>query len=212
MSTKKRRHHFVWQHYLSAWCTDGELGCLRNKSFFTTGTTVVAVEKDLYMLADLKQPELKLLRLMVQKMPAPMRSVQMGWLSMFTAPSVLESIFGGVSAEADKLLTDLRFNTEEDFHAKVEADALPILAELRKGERAFFDDRAAFQIFVFYLSLQFTRTKKVRDRLKMAFDGMQFPSGFGEVDPARVANAVGMISATSLAASYIMQREHCASP
>jgi hypothetical protein len=38
---------------------------------------------------------------------------------------------------------------------------------------------------------------------------MQFPPGLGDVDPSRIAGALRMISATSLAASYILQREHC---
>jgi hypothetical protein len=101
MNMKQRRHHFIWQHYLSAWCTDGELGCLRNGSFFSTGSVVVVVEKDFHKIADLTSAELTLLRMMVQRMPEPMRSVQMGWLRMFAAPSALASAFGGMSHAAE---------------------------------------------------------------------------------------------------------------
>lgn len=207
---KQRRHHFVWQHYLSAWCTDGELGCLRNGSFFSTGTVAVAVEKDFHKIADLTSAELTLLRTMLQGMPEPMRSVQTGWLRMFAAPSALASAFGGISAEADRLLAEMRFNAEEEFHTKIEGEGQPLLDELRQGGRTFFDDRDGFQTFMFFVALQFTRTQRVRDRLKVAFSGVQFPPDFGEVDPSRIAGALRMISATSLAASYIMERENCA--
>jgi hypothetical protein len=206
---KQRRHHFVWQHYLSAWCADGQLTCLRNGAAFKASTVNVAVEKDFHKVADLTAAELKLLILFVQQLPEHMRAVQLGWIRMFAAPSVLQGAFGGTSTEADKILAELRFNTEEEFHTRIENAALPLLTELRQGNRAFFSDRAGFQTFMFFLALQFVRTQSVRDRLRIALGGLKFPPGFGEVNPAHLAGALRTISATSVTTHYIMQREHC---
>jgi hypothetical protein len=147
--------------------------------------------------------------MMVQNMPEPMRSVQMGWLRMFAAPSAQANAFGGMNPEADRLLPEMRFNTEEEFHTKIEGEGQPLLDELRRGGRTLFDDRDGFQTFMFFVALQFTRTQRFRDRLKVAFSGMQFPPGFGDVDPSSIAGALRMISATSLATNYVMHREHC---
>jgi hypothetical protein len=34
---KKRRQHHVWQHYLKAWSTDGQLYCLMNEADISDG-------------------------------------------------------------------------------------------------------------------------------------------------------------------------------
>ena len=147
---KQRRHHYVWQHYLSAWCVQQQITCLRNGAAFKASTINVAVEKDFYKIPDLTRGDIKVLTLMVQQMPEHVRAAQMGWLKMFITPSAMEVAFGGVNAEADKLLTELRFNTEEEFHTRIENDALPLLGRLRAGNRAFLSETASFQTFVFF--------------------------------------------------------------
>lgn len=48
LSTKKRRHHYVWQYYLKAWAEDERIFAMRGDRVFGTGTTDVAVVKDFY--------------------------------------------------------------------------------------------------------------------------------------------------------------------
>jgi hypothetical protein len=58
---KKRRHHYVWQHYLRAWTVENQIACLRDGRTFRTGTTTVAVEKDFYRLQDVTEGDLRFL-------------------------------------------------------------------------------------------------------------------------------------------------------
>lgn len=206
---KQRRHHFVWQHYLSPWCQRGQITCRRNGATFTASTVKIAVEKDFYKIHDLTPGDLAFLLLFVKQFPEHMRPTQLGWIRMFAAPSAFQAAFAGVSAEADKVLDELTFNTEEQFHTKIENEALPLLAALRAGDASFFVDSRSFQTFMFFLSLQSVRTQQVRDRLKLGLGQLKFPPGLSDVSPERIAGVLRLMVATSVTTHYIMQRDHC---
>jgi hypothetical protein len=59
----KRRHHHVWQNYLTPWTNGGVLYCLQGGRIFPTGTRVIAVEKDFYKLDRLTDQDVALIKL-----------------------------------------------------------------------------------------------------------------------------------------------------
>lgn len=62
-SSRKRRHHYVWQFYLKAWASEeGAVWCRRRgeKRAFSTGTTMIGIRKDFYELRELTESDIEL--------------------------------------------------------------------------------------------------------------------------------------------------------
>jgi hypothetical protein len=59
---KKRRQHHVWQRYLKAWASDGQIHCTMDGRIFPTGTTAVAVQHDFYKIGKLTPADVALIR------------------------------------------------------------------------------------------------------------------------------------------------------
>jgi Protein of unknown function (DUF4238) len=58
---KKKRHHYVWQHYLKLWARkDDQIFCLRKGKIFPSHTKNVAMESDFYKLEPFAPRELSL--------------------------------------------------------------------------------------------------------------------------------------------------------
>ena len=57
MSTKKKKHHYVWQHYLTAWARDGEqVWCLRKGGEpFRSHTLNIGQQRYFYRLREMSQ-------------------------------------------------------------------------------------------------------------------------------------------------------------
>ncbi len=55
---KKRKQHYVWKHYLSAWAENGMIWCCRNDKIFNSNLTGVGQERDFYQLKPLSEKDL----------------------------------------------------------------------------------------------------------------------------------------------------------
>jgi hypothetical protein len=209
LQVKKRRHHYVWQHYLKPWTSGGQIACRREGRVFTTATINVAMEKDFYTVRDLTEPDIRFVSWFIQRFPPEMRSIHTGWLEMLNAPGALRAIFGGQDPSVDEHLAELAYNTEEDWHAAIENDAKAALSQLQQGSRQFFLDRDGYQQFMFYLALQTLRTPRFRDALTMMHRGLDIPEPFKGFSPERVAGVVRLMFATNVATSFVIEREHC---
>lgn len=164
---RKRRHHYVWQYYLSAWAVDGVVACLRDGNVFETGTTNVAVRKDFYRLKDLSDAEIGFVRKICLENSAPfLQALNEGWFSVFLGPFALQGLADALktdSPEIGQALAKAVSDTEEDLQAAVEAQGIPHLESLRAGDTSFLGSQKARGEFLHYLSVQYFRTPKIRD-------------------------------------------------
>lgn len=166
---RKRRHHYVWQFYLRAWSTDGQVSCLRDDRIFRTDTKNVGLEKDFYELADLSPAEVAFIRRFCVSQANPiLRNLGEGWLPMFLGANLLEQVrerLGTLTPETEALIKAALSNTHEDLHCAIESRGIPFVESLRKGDLTFLQDIDARGAFLHFLCVQYFRTAKIRDSL-----------------------------------------------
>ena len=163
---KKRRHHYVWQYYLKAWCVDGLITCLRQGHRFKTGTPNVAIKTDFYRLCEFSEQYLDAVKqLCMRNSSQELQAIQQGWVDIFRLPFRLRKQAEearGKDPAVDKLFDEILNNLEEDLHAHLEAGSIPHLDALRNGDLSFLDSDADAASFFHFIAVQYLRTDKIR--------------------------------------------------
>lgn len=164
---KKRRHHYVWRHYLEAWATAGKLWCIRRGGHpFHVSTRNVAVETDFYRLKELTSQDLEFVQMVINSMENPLvRRLAERWIPMFTEAHELQrqvEALGDVPQSVREAFDIALNNTEEDLHARIEGDTLPLLDSLREGQIDVLESDESFTMFALYLAAQLLRTRGMK--------------------------------------------------
>lgn len=160
---KKRHHHYVWQHYLGAWVTDGRVRCMRNGSIFPGGLLQVAVQKDFYRFKPLSALEVAFLQRVVDRSRPEGRETLLGWVNTFKSISAMQAVFEQLPSKSpadERVFDEVLSNLEEDYHSAVEGKAIAYLDSLRHGNADFLSSQDDFSKFIHFLSVQYFRTKK----------------------------------------------------
>jgi len=197
MSTKKRRQHHVWQHYLRSWATDGYIWCLRDKTIFRPNTLNVAVERDFYKLRPISAHEKQIIETVIIKPAHPVAQEHHKTLlnNLMKPVFFFEQLQAHMSAvdfepELDKYLT----NIIEDYHTGIEIEFIPILERLLKSDSAFYSEENTSILFFHFLSMQHMRTKNIKERtcqLLLRYHQIDF-SGIWNVVVLMLAFNIGM--------------------
>jgi hypothetical protein len=204
---KKRRHHYVWQKYLSAWSVDDQIACLRNGQTFRCGTIKVAVQKDFYRLTEVTESDLKAIELVCFDQCDPgLRKLNQGWIPYFTRIFELKrrrEASGRKDPEVVQAIDEAISNLEEALHEGIEDGSAHQLDALRRDDLSFLASDDELAIFVHYLSVQYMRTAKMRATCLAAMRRHALP-GF---DGARAWGLLSHILATNIGAS--LYRDRC---
>jgi hypothetical protein len=199
---RKRRHHYVWQHYLRAWTVGGKIACLCDGQIITTSTTNIAVKTDFYELKEFTLVDLQVIEQMFMRKASPrLRRLQAEWVSVFAAAAELRR--RGDHLGVDPAFAAAISNFEEDLHSLIESDAVPQLEALRNQNLGFLDSEAESASFFHFLSVQYLRTKKIKDTTLAAISGITIP-GF---DPERAWGLLNHISANNVGYSLYYHRD-----
>jgi hypothetical protein len=195
---RKRRHHYVWQHYLKAWTTDGTLACLRDNGVFRTTTSNVAVEKDFYRVGEVSDRELVVIRGLIARSPPQSHTVHAQLLEHVVLLNKLDAQSKSSQARDPRLaeaIEEARSNLEEDLHTGIEGRALPLLDALREDDASFFSEREDFANFVHFLCAQAFRTKSLASTLTnlLEQDGLELsPTAWGVLRHVFSMNVAGV--------------------
>jgi hypothetical protein len=171
---RKRRHHYVWRHYLEAWGDERrQLWCRRNGTLFRAATTNVGLRKDFYQLKEMSDTDLQWVEtLLIEKMPDPRaRESARGWVPMFRNVFRLRDLAqerGVVGEDLDAELELAISNIEENLHSSVECRAIDPLDRLRRGDAGFLENARSYADFAQFLGLQYMRTPAIAGRMMEA--------------------------------------------
>ena len=188
---KKRRQHHVWQRYLRAWSTDGQLYCLMGDRIFPTGTTAIAVEQYFYKIGKLTDADIALIRFLVievEGLHPRTRQNHENFLKLVTAPALFE----GKASDLDDLIDTFRINALEDYHARIEASFAPLLEMALNKDIGFYSsDKSCITLF-HYLATQHMRTKGIKVK---TIDVLKQKSG---LDVSRIWGILSHMFATNI--------------
>jgi hypothetical protein len=175
---KKRKQHYVWEHYLKAWAVDGQVWCRRGgERRFHTSTENIAHRRDFYRLKEMSERDVQVVETLISKMSEEARRAARGWLPHFQlfheAKRRLEASGRGSRDRDLERQIDIGINnSEEDLHASVEDRAIPLLAALRDGDDSILGGAERFAEFSWFIAMQYMRTPGVMRRSIEAIRGM----------------------------------------
>ena len=209
---KKRKQHYVWQHYLDAWTINGRLFCLRNGTIFPTNTLNVGQQRDFYRLQELTPNDILLIKLLfVNASPPCLQPLHNQLLDGFTSTFEVKRMyekFGNKNTEIEKKIDIMINNLEEDLHCDIEKTAIPFLEQIRKKDLSFYDDEQNKMEFNYFVATQYLRTNHMKQRLKLAFLNMPEKYAHYNFDINKVWNIVSHIMATNFGYSLSIPNLH----
>jgi hypothetical protein len=172
--TKKRRHHYVWRKYLRAWSNKEKIFCLREGKIFNPNLMGVGQERDFYKLKKLSCDEIQFIRqLAIENSPKESIDNHESLLKNFTFLHQLyeknPQLANTKDPEVINYYEALLHNLEEELHSSIENTGQKYLDLLLAEDTSFFETDEGFMDFIYYLSAQYMRTKKIRESIKLSF-------------------------------------------
>ncbi len=165
---KKRKQHYVWEHYLKAWAVGGQVWCRRGESVFRANTGNVGHRRDFYRLKEMSSEDLQLVEMLISQMTEPLRILARGWIPHFQQIFEIKRAWeanGRSDRELEECLDIAINNMEEDIHESIEEKAVPLLAALRDGDASVLDNDGQFIDFARFIAAQSLRTPGVARRI-----------------------------------------------
>jgi len=205
-----KNQHYVWQHYLSAWATEGTFCCYRqkDKKLFPTQPKAVASQTYFYETQRLTDADKKFLEDFISKATDEcLRALNRDYVRLTQLSFALRAQLknANLPPEARAALEEqLRWaerNLGERYHAGIENKCQDILDALRSESDVFYHDDVRSVDFLYFLSLQYFRTARMREGLS------NLPSYVPGHDPRRTAAVLNHIHATNVAAGLYRERK-----
>lgn len=173
---KKRRHHYVWRKYLSAWSVDESIWCLRSGKIFKTNLMGVGQKRDFYKLKELSLTDIEFIKkIAIEPSKGKLKESNEGWLKMFSLVTKFREFFeknGYSEPELEAMLDEAEHNLEEDFHSLIEREAIKDIDSILNRDISFYSNDDGCMNFAFYLCTQYMRTNKIKQSILQNFQGI----------------------------------------
>jgi hypothetical protein len=183
-------HHHTPREYLLPWAdADERIAWLGYGKVHRSGLTVVGGENDFYKLKHLTDKDIDKIRKIIAALPKGGRKGHEDLLRCYVLPTRLKrdlesrivnsQRLAELAAldetqiaeeqikitEAKHLLEVTISNLNENYHASIERRFWPYLASIRRRDFSFYEDPLKAGEFLHGLSVQYLRTKTVKDRV-----------------------------------------------
>ena len=166
-----RRQHYVWRYYLSKWENSrGLVWCLRDGHLFQTNAINIMVQRDFYRLQFLTKMDLIVLRgLVVDKVSSPLlRELHDNMMNQFAAVARLNDWIQSnpETTEADRaFVRKVVIEAEEWLQSGAEDGFVPVSERILAQDTKILDDDDQALHLIYFLCMQYFRTKNMRDRI-----------------------------------------------
>lgn len=205
-----KNQHYVWQHYLSAWAMEGTFCCYRqkDKKLFPTQPKAIASQTYFYETQELTKADKEFLNDFISKATDErLRELNREYVNLtqlsFNIRMKLNdaNLVPTARAALEEQLRWTERNLGERYHAGIENKCQDILDSLLSENEAFYHDEMRCADFLYFLSLQYFRTAKMREGLS------RIPSYVPGHDPCRTAPILNHIHATNVGAGLFRERK-----
>lgn len=208
MSDLTANQHYVWQHYLRAWCMPKKIWCKRTDrpEPFNTTPRNVGAERFFYEFHELTLDDLTYLDTLISRSNDDgLRKLNRGWIDSFQKTFAIRKRLDGfevepeIRIELESKLREVEKTMGESFHSGTEDRAIPLLNALRQGDVSFYTEEKASMTFIDYIAHQYFRTAKIRNAM------LAIPNPLPH-EMNRTWPVEAFIYATNLASSFVRQR------
>ena len=167
------KQHYVWRYYLSPWTsneeTDGHICCLMDNKIFSTALVGIGNQRYFYKVPNFTERQIQLAKLCNESLSndSNLKKANEKWIEVFQLPLAVikqSSIFIPTN-EVNEFYEYMRNNTGESYHSMIEQFAIKQLVLLKSHDCSFLNNDEGKGSFYFYLANQFTRTKRMRDKV-----------------------------------------------
>ncbi|MDT9722803.1 DUF4238 domain-containing protein [Paenibacillus sp. ClWae2A] len=156
---KKRKQHYVWEYYLTAWASNQQVYCLRDHKIFPTNTENILQERDFYRIGSFNLETIEL----IKQLLAPKNNSN-SYLIKDMIEDYFSVYFEIESKKMDSSSADILINNYiEDLHSKVESEAKKYIESLRNKNIEFYKDEFNRIRFTTFIMAQYLRTNKMRN-------------------------------------------------
>ena len=203
METEKIYNHHVGCFYLRAWANDNRIWWSGYGKIECSELTVVGGENYFYKLQELTDGDVALIRGLIDRFPEGSKKIHENFLISLSLPPAIKRDavrLGVIDADAMSKLDTAIVNTNEDYQTAIENSLRPYLQSMLEGNANFYGDPPKASEFLYALSLQYFRTKRMREaiiaRVRQPFENI-----------GRVWNILSHMFAVNLGASLFVDRE-----
>jgi hypothetical protein len=169
---------------------------------FPTNTVNIAQDRDFYKIERITLDDIAYIRALAGNRAHPtIRDLQDEFLAKINAPIELFYRSNLNANEKARQELDLYMtNVLEDFHAGIESNFMPLLRRILSGDIAFYpNDPSCVKLFIF-LSVQYMRTKAIRERVLATSAEKKLP------DLSRIWNFLSYLYAMNIGLSLFLER------
>ncbi|MBI5592548.1 MAG: DUF4238 domain-containing protein [Deltaproteobacteria bacterium] len=203
---KKRKQHYVWRHYLKPWSAGNKIFCLRDGKVFEPNLMGVANERDFYRLKELTQKDVDFIEnLAIKPSPAHLQKLHANLVRRFNSLFKLKSFVqsrGIDDPELNERIEEDVNNLEEDLHGRIENGAIEHLSSILHGDIDFFGTDQGCIDFVYFMCVQYMRTKKIKSSVISTIKGT------ASIDLDKIWNVLSHIFATNMGWSLYADRSN----
>lgn len=199
---KKRRHHYVWRHYLESWADidDGQIYCLRNGNIFKTNPINVANKRDFYRLKEFSVEDVNHIKEIIKRSPAFLQQEYHNLILLFDVLYQFKrnaELNGKIDSEMEMVLDTQINNLEEEIHTRVENSGMKYVHMLLNRDLSFVRSKLDTILFIKFLCMQYMRTEKRR------VNAIKATTWQNIIDTGKIWNILSHIFATNMAWSLL---------
>lgn len=165
-----RKHHYVWRYYLSAWSfEDNKVLALKkseNKILPPTDPKNLLRKKDFYEVKRVTEADISFVNTLFRNASECVRENIKKVLKDYYIISkhIYESEEKGeLNSENNKEMYPLKYEYEEKIHTKIEENTKNYIEDIKKRDLKFLYNKESYFDLLYYLAVQYIRTKKIRD-------------------------------------------------
>lgn len=166
---EKIYHHHTPRFYLLPWADANErVLWLGYGKILRSGLTVVGGENHFYRLQDLTDHDVNAIRELIKRLPAQGQKGHRQLLTYYTIPGAAKRLLdeaGDDDSERRRAIDVAIANLDEDYHTSIENRFRRFLDQMRTGDVSFYDDDHSLIDFFHGFSVQYLRTKALRERI-----------------------------------------------
>lgn len=174
MSDSTIKQHYVWRYYLTPWTsngkTDGQIYCLMDNKIFLSALMGIGNQRYFYKVPDFTERQIQLAKLFNERLTTDekLKKINEKWIDLFQMPLTGKKQFtssGMPESDVNKFYEYTRNNSGELYHTKIEEFAINQIDLLRSHDCNFINNDEERDRFYFFLANQFTRTKRMKDKV-----------------------------------------------